>query len=686
MSDLDTIRDRVDIVELIGETVHLQRSGRTYKGLCPFHSERTPSFIVNPERRTWHCFGACSTGGDVFSFAMRRDNLDFGEALRALAQRAGVELSGHGSGEDKGQTDRLIQANETAAGFFHNALINSREIGAPALTYAQQRGLDAEAIRAFEIGYAPESWDALSDYLRGRDFSAAELLVAGLLVEGERGSHDRFRNRLMFPIRDERGRVVGFGGRALGDGQPKYLNSPQSPVFDKGSLLYALDRAHDAVRRADRAVIVEGYLDAIAAHQHGYENVVATLGTALTERQIALVKRYSRRVALALDADAAGVEAALRGEQLIRDLGDGERQEIVVDWGNLVRVQSRAPVEVRVFSVPSGKDPDEAIRADPTAWPGWVEAALPPFEFRLRYELSHIDRGNARERLLMLDRMLPLLLEIGDRAQQTQCLSQLATAAGVREDDVRLRLNAALPAAKRGQPVSLRERIRRQVPVAQAATPGARTENFCLALLLRFPVLREMGMQLSADAFVQTPNRLLFEIWEHEGAIDDQSVPEELREQWDLLQAIRLVAGVNADPSAAFDDCLRRMALRRLEDQKRLLTARIVEQRETADRIAGTEQGAALLTRVSADMLAAPDPKNVEQPDAGVAEQMLADVAIGRHLHSLEQELRVRREPAGAAAAVALDEADEVVLEVADGDPIDAGSLTEDGQSDSEER
>jgi DNA primase len=620
MSDLDAIRDRVDIVELVGETVRLQRAGRTYKGLCPFHSERTPSFIVSPERRTWHCFGACSTGGDVFSFVMRRDNVDFGEAVRRLAARAGVPYESRETRNDEAHA-RLIQANEAAASYYHNALLHSAEAAA-ARAYAEKRGLDAAAIEDYQIGYSPESWDALATHLHERQYVNDELVEAGLLVRGERGDHDRFRARLIFPIRDARGRVVGFGGRALGDAMPKYLNSPQTPIFDKSGLLYLLDRAGDPIRRAGLAVIVEGYLDAIAAHQHGYGNVVASLGTALNERHIGLLKRYARSVALALDADDAGVEAAARGEQLIREMGADERVEVVVDWGNLVRVQARAPVDVRIFSVPSGKDPDEAIRADPAAWPQWVEGALPPFEFRLRFELARLDRSNPRERLQLLDRLLPLLADVSDRALQAQYLSELATSLAVREEDVRARLNATLPASRRGQAIPAREPAHAPLPQSAPAT-GVRTESFCLALLLRFERLRSLGLQIDPDLFVSTPLRRLFELWRGSAGLSEDAVPDELRQDWQAIMDMRMVRSVEVDSEAALSDCVQRMELRRLELQKRLLTAAL----------AGSGAGSADDTEESDDE---------QQPD--IDETLGDDVEVSRHLHRLEYQLRTRRE------------------------------------------
>ncbi|HTE83277.1 MAG TPA: DNA primase [Dehalococcoidia bacterium] len=624
MSDLDAIRDRVDIVELVGESVRLQRAGRTYKGLCPFHTERTPSFIVSPDRRTWHCFGSCSTGGDVFGFVMRRDNVNFGESVRLLAARAGIALETRDARADEA-TSRLQLANEAAAAYFHHALLNSTA-ATVARGYAEERGLDGDAIRNFQIGFAPESWDTLASHLRGKGYRDEELVEAGLLVQGDRGIYDRFRARLMFPIRDPRGKVTGFGGRALGDAMPKYLNSPQSPIFDKGGLLYALDRAAESIRHESMAVIVEGYLDVITAHQHGYANVVASLGTALNERHITLLRRYTRAVALALDADEAGIEAAARGEQIIREMGDNEQAEVFLDWGNLIRVQSRAPVGLRIFTVPSGKDPDEAIRAEPDAWPGWVASALPPFEFRLNLELRRLDRADPSQRLELLDRMVPLLAEVSDRVSQGHYIQRLAAELAVREDDVRARLNALRPARREGNALLMLDRSSSQIAAPAVAT-GLRTESFCLSLLIRFEQLRVPAAHISPDWFTSTPHRRLFELWRESTRLDEDAVPDELQPYWRAAMEARTMPAVEVDPGAALSDCLRRMELRRLDMQKRLLTATLVDQGDTSD-------------------TGEPQPRGGPADDAAEIESTLRDdIEVARSLHELEYRLRTGREP-----------------------------------------
>jgi DNA primase len=306
LNEVEEIKARLDIVDVIGQYVTLQKAGRTFKAPCPFHNERTPSFVVSPDRQSWHCFGACGTGGDVFSFVMKREGIEFPDALRMLAERAGVKLQERRvSVEQDRQRERLYAANEAAAHFYRDLLLKGDAAG-QARHYLEKRGLDTAAVEMFLLGYSSQGWEALRDHLKNHGFADREMLQAGLVIEGERGLHDRFRDRLMFAINDQKGRVIGFGARALDDALPKYINTSQTALFDKGGVLYALDRAQAAIRRDARAVIVEGYMDAIAAHQHRFDNVIAQMGTALTERQVRIVKKLANEIVLALDADAAG--------------------------------------------------------------------------------------------------------------------------------------------------------------------------------------------------------------------------------------------------------------------------------------------------------------------------------------------------------------------------------------------
>ena len=318
------VRDRTEIVDLVSNYVQLKKTGRSYKGLCPFHQEKTPSFVVFPESGNFHCFG-CGRGGDVFTFYMGVEHVEFREALQELAKRASIELVNAPSQppEVDAHRNRLIELNELAAAYYANVLRNTPP-GAAGRDLLAQRGVSAEIAERFGLGYAPDG-DALGRYLNQRGDDPELAAEAGLLSERDNGGYrDRFRNRLLFPIRTREGRVVGFGGRALGDAMPKYLNSPQSVIFDKSGLLFGLDLAQESIRREDQVVIVEGYMDAIAAHQFGYSNVVAAMGTAVTEQQIGLVKRLSRNIVLALDADAAGQGATVRSLEMLPGALDQE--------------------------------------------------------------------------------------------------------------------------------------------------------------------------------------------------------------------------------------------------------------------------------------------------------------------------------------------------------------------------
>ena len=304
MGVIDEVKDRIDIIDLVGESVKLRKSGKNYTGFCPFHpNKRTPAFAVFPDSGTWRCFGACNEGGDIFSFLMKKEGWDFSEALTYLAERAGVELvpqTAEQEAEDESR-QRLYELLDAAVAFFRHQLL-STAAGRPALAYLRDRGISDATLETFEIGYAPESWDVIMKHLIGRGFQEQDLVDAGVVSERDSGGlFDRFRHRVMFPIRDVRGRMAGFGARVLDpEAVPKYLNSPQTSIFDKGRLLYGLDKSRQEIRKLDQAVIVEGYMDVIGLHQAGFRNAVSPMGTALTENQLRLLKRYSRRIARAI--------------------------------------------------------------------------------------------------------------------------------------------------------------------------------------------------------------------------------------------------------------------------------------------------------------------------------------------------------------------------------------------------
>jgi DNA primase len=428
MSAVDEIKERLDIVQVIQSYVPLKKAGRNYKGLCPFHAEKTPSFVVFPDTGTWHCFGACGTGGDVFSFVQRQENLDFGETLKLLAQRAGVELEARSPQATAAEQhlQRLREINRAAAAYFSHLLLHSDEAGR-ARRYLEERGLSQETIERFQLGYALDQWDALLRHLGSKGYSLAELAEAGLLVEREdkSGYYDRFRGRVLFPIRDHRSHTIGFGGRVLDDGLPKYLNSPQTLLFDKSSVLFGLDQAARGIRTTGVAVIVEGYMDVLIAHQHGMNNVVAQMGTALTEAQLKLLKRYTEHFVLALDSDSAGDQATLRGLDMARQVMDREVVPVPTARG-LIRFEDRLTADIRIVSLPPGRDPDEVIRESPSRWAQLVADAKPVMDYYFQALTADLDLSTARGKAEAARALGPLVAEIGDPVQRAHYLQQLA--------------------------------------------------------------------------------------------------------------------------------------------------------------------------------------------------------------------------------------------------------------------
>jgi len=477
------VRDRTGIVDLVSNYVQLKKTGRSFKGLCPFHQEKTPSFVVFPESGNFHCFG-CGRGGDVFTFYMGVERVEFREALQELAKRAGIELVNAPSlpPEVDAHRNRLIELNELATAYYANVLRNTAP-GAAGRDVLAQRGVSVEIAERFGLGFAPDG-DALGRYLNQRGVDPTLAAEAGLLSERESGGYrDRFRNRLLFPIRTREGRVVGFGGRALGDAVPKYLNSPQSVIFDKGTLLFGLDLAQESIRREDQVVIVEGYMDAIAAHQFGHSNVVAAMGTAVTEQQIGLVKRLSRNIVLALDADAAGQGATVRSLEMLPGALDQElmpigaerdasrpRAETMIIW------QRRFKSQISIVRLPEGKDPDELIRRDPASWPAVVASAQPFLDFYIDAALSAVDPADAPAKAAAVRRLVPLLEAAGDQVVQAHYAGIVARRLQLPESSVLRELR--------------RSAVRSTAPCTSRVAPpttATRTSNedHLLALLLR---------------------------------------------------------------------------------------------------------------------------------------------------------------------------------------------------------
>lgn len=429
MTVVEDIKQRIDLVDVVSQTVKLKRTGKNYIGFCPFHSNtRTPAFVVFPDSQSWRCFGQCNEGGDLFGFVMKRDNLDFQEALKQLADKAGVTLKPQTQADKKHDQERdtLIDIMEAAVAFYRNQMLETTP-GKKALDYLYKRGLTDETIKTWGLGYAPDSWSLLLDHLLAKGYTRDLILQAGMLSQGDDGRvYDRFRDRLMFPIRGIYGKMAGFGGRVLNpDDVPKYLNSPATDLFDKGRLLYGLDQARATMRAESQAVIVEGYMDVIGLHQAGFTNAVSPMGTALTEAQFHLVKKMTSNIILALDPDAAGQKATLRGLETARKAMDMDEQ-LDFDSRGLLKIERFLKADIRVTTLPEGKDPDEIVLENPDAWRKIISEAKPVVNHVMDSLSQGQDLADPKVKRSIAEQVLPLIEDVGNTIEREAYRQRLA--------------------------------------------------------------------------------------------------------------------------------------------------------------------------------------------------------------------------------------------------------------------
>jgi len=518
------VKNKLSVVDVVGETVQLKKAGTTFKGLCPFHGEKTPSFTVTPGRDSWKCFG-CGEGGDIFSFVMKRDGLSFPEALKVLATKAGVELDERTSREDARKA-RLRDVLESAIAFYHAVLTGSKT-GQAALDYLRGRGFTDETIQKHQLGYAPGGWDTLTRQLAAkRQVRGDDLLEVGLAQARQSargGVYDRFRERVIFPIRDMNGGPVGLGGRVLpeaaDDGRdhgPKYLNSPATPLFDKSRTLYLIDRAKASIRKANQAVIVEGYTDALMAHQAGFENVVASLGTALTPGQIAVLTRYGKRIALAYDVDAAGEKAGTIGvnalEAIIPQLA-AEGTGVELD-------------EVRVVRLPDGKDPDEVIRDTPDRWREDVRTAQPIVDYLIDQHARAFDLKTPGGKTRFVNAIIPTLRVIPP-VMRDAYLQTIHNVSGVEERTVLEVLHQRPEAAVSQSRITADAVVGAAdaLPVDRILDAITPVEEELLRLVLLVPDQQlRAGDEIGPDQLPSTPARELFRAIVLQRAANDQGV------------------------------------------------------------------------------------------------------------------------------------------------------------------
>ena len=528
MSTIDEIKAKIDIVDLVSEAgVKLRHAGKNYTGFCPFHDNKhSPAFVVWPETGTWRCFGSCNEGGDIFKFVMKKEGLDFKEAVQKLAARAGVQIQEfkRETPEQKEAFENLRKLLEDAVIFYRSHLFSHKDI----LAYLhEKRGLTDATIDTFGLGYAPPGYDTALKHFLQRGYKEQELIDAGLLsvrdMDDSRHptpatrTYDRFRHRIMIPIRDEQGRMAGFGARIVDPNDiPKFLNSPETPIFSKGRLLYGLDRARKPIRTADQAVIVEGYLDVIALHQAGYENVVSPMGTALTEDQLRLLKKFTRRIVLALDPDTAGQKAVLRGLDAARSAMDKEG-EFGFDARGLLRNEARLQADLRVASMPDDLDPDEIVARDREEWGRLIENAKPIVTHVMETLAAGQNLNDPKVKNQIAAQVIPLIEDLPsplERDTYRQALSRLLRV----DERSLLTTQAPGPKVRRARP-NFQPPVRESARVTVTVSPGRKVEENVIGTLFRKPellyrldrFLQEYGLTaLDAQDFEYTDHKLLF--------------------------------------------------------------------------------------------------------------------------------------------------------------------------------
>ena len=483
MDDVDLIKEKINIVDLIQEYLPLKKSGINFKANCPFHNEKTPSFMVSPERQIFKCFG-CQKGGDILTFLMEKEGLEFKEALEALAKRAGVTLKR--SAGKKDFRDRLFETNLKAQEFFHHILIK-HPLGKKALQYLQKRGLSDSAIEQFGIGYAPNSWESLTKFLLKRAFTYQEIITSGLGVPSKSSVYDRFRGRITFPLVDSKDKLRGFSGRVLYPAEPKYINSPQTPIFDKSQFLFGINLSKGEIRSKKEAILVEGEMDAILSFQAGVRNVVASKGTALTEGQIELVKRYADTLSLCFDMDLAGDWASRRG----------------------IELADKAGFNIKVIQIEEGKDAAEAVLEDPKIWQKAIEEATPIYDYYLTSISKRFDLKNPADLKKIGEEIIPLWAKITDDLVRERYIQKLS--AFIKTDDKVIR--EAVDRTRRSTQSSLAKVFKPTAAsdnVVNAKTRRELLEEYLMALLLHIPPEANFVPAFPETLFLKEMFRQLF--------------------------------------------------------------------------------------------------------------------------------------------------------------------------------
>jgi len=535
MDDLEEIKAKIDLVQFISETVPLKKSGRNFKGLCPFHIEKTPSFMVSPERQIWKCFG-CQKSGDVFTFLMEMERIEFGEALRILAKKTGVVLQGYRPTQSEAEKDKFYQINHLASEFFHYLLV-SHPIGKRALDYILQRGISKDSLALFKIGYSTPGWDGLQKYMIGKKgYKADDLEKAGLIIASSKFQvpssrfYDRFRDRLMFPLYDHRGNVVGFAGRVLPEvkearlpspaaqaagGQAKYVNSPETLIYHKSELLYPLNITKEDIKRENTAMVVEGELDAISSFQAGIKNVVAIKGSALTEEQSRLLKRFAENIILSLDSDSAGDMASRRG----------------------VEIAEKTGLNIKILTLEKYKDPDETAQKEPDYLKERYQGAVNIYDFFIDSAFKRFRGKTPEEKKKIGQEIVPIISKIEDEIVKNFYAKKFAEKLGVNEESVILQM----------EKIKSKVMIQADNPVVvQQKERKGLIEEYLLSIIFQGKITDYLLNPEISEQFTQPIHKRLIEYFikfmGEKGKFSSQFfynyLPVELRETYDKLYLI----------------------------------------------------------------------------------------------------------------------------------------------------
>ena len=534
MAITEDIKDRIDIVDLISSYITLNKAGSNYKAICPFHSEKTPSFVVSPQRQSWRCFGACSTGGDVLSFVMKIENIDFYTSIKQLSQQAGINIS---PSTTQKKSDFLYEINEQAALFFQESL--NEKTGSVAQEYISKRDLTEKTISEFRIGFSPPSGSLLLNKLVSLGFDEKQIKQTGLSNISNAGhSKGFFWNRVMFPIENKQGKIVGFGGRSLDDSNPKYLNTPKTEIFDKQSILYGLNKASNSIKNLNCAIIVEGYMDVITAHLNNEKNVIASMGTAITEHQVNSIKHMAKDYVLAMDSDTAGQSATLRSLESAWHVLDSTNQNnssqnTLLDLGK--------PAKIRIASLPTGEDPDSLIKNNLNEWKSLIKTATPYKEFVIEIVSDKNDKTTPEGKGQIINALIPIITSSKSSVEQEHYLELLSKKIQVSAEVIRSNIGrSSRPSTRNSR--KQKSHSNDSVTLSALQTDPYKTENFIMATLLQFPESRNEIQVSEIEIFQKTENREIFTSYLNSNTIEELELilSPILKDQLNYLLSLKL--------------------------------------------------------------------------------------------------------------------------------------------------